>query len=152
VQVTRDHVLRELAWCIVAYTHVLLVAALTPIGSFLLRFEWFSGMFRIPHEEVLLPVFIAGGLVVPLGFAIVLIWLTSRFLPGAHSRGVMFARYAVASAVAALVFSRLFPIITLEPGHLPVHTTVAISVLVFAITVSARLLVRARPAARWRAA
>ena len=149
----REHVLRELVWCLVAYAHVVLVAALTPIGSFLLRFEWFSGMFRIPNEEVLLPVFVAGGLIVPLGCAIVLIWLASRFVTAAHSRSAMFATYAAASAVAALFFSRLFPIVTLEPGHLPVHTTVAISVLVFAITVSARLLVRVRSsAAGWRAA
>jgi len=38
---------------------LLAIASLTFLGSWLLRFEWFESLFRMPHEEVLIPLWAA---------------------------------------------------------------------------------------------
>ena len=77
---TRNTVLvREIAWfgCIVA--GLALIASATFAGSWLLRFEWFSRLFRIPNESVLIPFWLAV-FVTPLVAAGALVFWLGRLL------------------------------------------------------------------------
>jgi hypothetical protein len=117
----RQRVIREAKWGAAVACALLVVASLSFLGSWLLRFEWFESLFRIPHEEVLIPFWVAAlsGPVVAL--AVASLWLLLAILPSIESSTAGFiAAHMVALgaswAVCAVVIPGLVGPFTLVPA------------------------------------
>jgi hypothetical protein len=72
---------REITWAALMLGELLLLAGSTFLGSALLRFPWFEGLFRIPDEQVLVPLFLAAFLAPLLVGVAALYWLGAALLP-----------------------------------------------------------------------
>jgi hypothetical protein len=65
---------RELLWAGTVLIQIPLLVSFTALGSFLLHYAWLEGLFRIPHETVLLPAWIGIISTGPLIIAMLMLW------------------------------------------------------------------------------
>jgi hypothetical protein len=132
----RHHLLvREVAWVGCLLVGLALVACATFVGSWLLRFEWFSGLFRIPTEEVLIPFWFAVFTTPVVAASALAFWLARLLIPSVEQSRSTFllAHFAALGVVLGLG-------LMLRPrawSLLPILGLVAAAVLV-----GPRLLVR----------
>lgn len=66
---------RELLWAGTVLIQIPLIVSLTALGGFLLRQEWFGGLFRIPSEAALLPALLGIASTGPMIVAVSMVWL-----------------------------------------------------------------------------
>jgi len=61
---------RELRWAAIALVQLPIVCSLTVVGHLLVPYAWFRGLFRIPNETVLVPLWVGLGLTIPVSVAV----------------------------------------------------------------------------------
>ena len=92
---------REILWALGAILSLITLASLTLVGSTMLRFQWFAGLFRMPHESVLIPVWLAGFSAIPVLGSIALLWTLLAFYPATAESTFRFLLSHVGCAVVA---------------------------------------------------
>ena len=127
-------VAREVAWAGCMLVGLLLFASATFAGSWLLRFGWFSGLFRMPTESVLIPLWFAVFTAPVVAASATLFWLGRIFAPQVETSKALLLFAHLLSLAVVLGAGLLF----LQPRSLPAFVVLAAA----ALLLGPRLLIR----------